>query len=197
MRRYLGIGYEEAEISAVEFASQIVKGRDRTGYPDSECIVESKQLIARFQFGDRLGVFDFSGDQYFSHIRNQRLLVRGERGEIIDDKAVYLQDHTTPIPVTFQRRDTGHEGDLEGHYLKGIVAGEDWIYENPIAPGELSDDEIAIGTCLIKMAEHVDGREPVYSLQEACQDRYLDILMHEAAETGKIIRSERQPWASW
>ena len=194
MRRYLGIGFEEAEITASSFSSAIVKGRDRKGYPESESIVASSQLIAQFRFGEKLGVFDFSGDQYFSHIRNQRLLVRGEKGEIINGSAVYLRDHLTPVPVRFERRDTGHEGDLEGHHLKGIVVGEEWIYENPLAPGDLSDDEIAIGTCLIGMAECVAGGDPVYPLQEACQDRYLDILMHEAVETGETIRSERQVW---
>jgi predicted dehydrogenase len=194
MRRYMGIGFDDAEITATEYSSPLVKGRDREGYPDAESITESSQLVAQFRFGDKLGVFDFAGDQYFSHIRNQRLLVRGERGEIINGSAVYLRDHTTPIPVEFKRRDTGHEGDLEGHHLKGIVVGEEWIYENPLAPGDLSDDEIAIGTCLIGMADHVEGGEPVYSLREACQDRYLDILMHEAAKTGETVRSERQGW---
>ena len=30
-----------------------------------------------------------------SYIRGQRLLVRGERGEIVDQRAIYLQDVTT------------------------------------------------------------------------------------------------------
>jgi hypothetical protein len=32
-----------------------------------------------------------------------------------------------------------------------MLAGEEWIYKNPFIPGRLTDDEIAIATCLKKM----------------------------------------------
>ncbi|NOG51366.1 MAG: hypothetical protein HND48_19535 [Chloroflexi bacterium] len=32
-------------------------------------------------FGEKLGVLDFVGDQYWSPIRGHRVTVRGERGE--------------------------------------------------------------------------------------------------------------------
>ena len=73
--------------------------------------------------------------------------------------------------------------------------GEDWPYRNPLAPGSLPDDEIAIGDCLLRMAAYVDGGHPFYSLAEACQDRYLDILMHRAAEQNRPVTAERQAWA--
>ena len=196
IRRFLGIGSENAEITAHSFTSPIVQGPGRDGPPTQEALVDSSQLIAWFNFGDRLGVFDFAGDQYFSYVRGQRLLVRGERGEIINDSAVYLQDFLTPIHVTFTRHSAGPNGNLEGNYLKGIQAGEEWVYRNPLAPGELSDDEIAVGTCLLKMAEYADGGDPFYFLAEACQDRYLDIMMQEALEKGQSVTTETQPWAA-
>lgn len=195
IRRFLGIGCEPAEITAYTFTAPLVEGPGRGGPPAEEKIAASQQLIARFDFGDRLGVFDFTGDQYFSHIRNQRLLVRGERGEVIDQTATYLRDFLTPVQVEFRRHEAGPEGNLEGHFLKGIQVGEDWVYRNPLAPGALPDDEIAIGDCLLRMAAYVQDGLPFYSLAEACQDRYLDILMHQAAETGRPITAERQPWA--
>ena len=140
-------------------------------------------------------LFDFAGDQYFSAIRGQRLLVRGERGEIVNHGAVYLQDRRTPVSVEFIRHSAGPNGNLEGNYLKGIQAGEGWVYHNPLAPGELSDDEIAVGTCLLRMAESVAGGAPCYPLAEACQDRYLDILLGEAVATGQPITSQTQPWS--
>jgi predicted dehydrogenase len=195
IRRFLGIGFEKATISAYKFTAPIVQGPGRDGPPPQEVVVDSNQVIARLDFGDRLGVFDFSGDQYFSYIRGQRLLVRGERGEIIDETAVYLQDFLTPIRVTFVRHVAGPNGNLEGHYLKGIQAGEAWLYHNPLAPGELADDEIAVGTCLLKMADYVDGGPAFYSLAEACQDRYLHIVLEEALSKGRPVTSKIQPWA--
>ena len=195
MRRFLGMGCEPAEISAYTHTSPLVEGPGRDGPPETERTAASQQLIARFDFGDRLGVFDFTGDQYFSYIRSQRLLVRGERGELIDQTATYLKDFLTPVQVEFRRHEAGPEGNLEGHYLKGIQVGEDWVWENPLAPGTLPDDEIAIGDCLVRMAGYVGGGHPFYSLAEACQDRYLDILMHQSAESGRPVTAERQAWA--
>ncbi|MDA0746239.1 MAG: Gfo/Idh/MocA family oxidoreductase [bacterium] len=196
IRRYLGIGFEDAKVTARSFTSPIVQGPNRNGPPEGERVVDSKQAIAQFDFGDRLGVFDFVGDQYFSYVRGQRLLVRGERGEMVNDGAVYLQDFKTPVRVRFERHEAGQNGNLEGNYLKGIQAGESWVYKNPLAPGELTDDEIAVGTCLLNMGVYVEGGTPVYSLAEACQDLYLDILMAQALETGETVQSEAQAWAS-
>jgi predicted dehydrogenase len=195
IRRYLGIGYENCTITAQKFTSPIVKSPGRTGLPETESIVPSDQILAYLNFGDKLGVFDFTGDQYFSFIRGKRILIRGERGEIRDDNAVYLQDHQTPIQVTFRRDETGQQGNMEGLYLRGIQAGEEWVYRNPLAPGRLYDDEIAIGVCLLKMAEYADGGEPFYSLAEACQDRYLDIKIGESIASGQPVQTETQIWA--
>jgi hypothetical protein len=194
IRKFLGVGFECPTIRACGFASPIVKSPNRSGPPEAEAIVESKQTIAWLDFGDRLGVFDFVGDQYFSHIRNQRLLVRGTHGEIINDTAVYLKDFRTPIHVAFTRHCAGPEGNLEGNHLKGYQADAQWVYENPLIPGELSDDEIAVGTCLLKMAEHVDGDAPFYPLAEACQDHYLNLCIQQAQKEGQPVRVAQPLW---
>ncbi|MBZ0295184.1 MAG: Gfo/Idh/MocA family oxidoreductase [Anaerolineae bacterium] len=194
IRRLLGIGYENATITAHHFQSPIVESPTRNGPPEVENIVPSDQTLAWLDFGGRLGVFDFSGDQYFSYIRGNRVLVRGERGQIIDEQATYLQDFRTPIQAPFIRHVAGPNGNLEGHYLKGIQVGEAWIYRNPLAPAMLTDDEIAIGDCLLRMADYADGGPSFYDLAEACQDRYLDIMIAEAAK-GQPVTTTTQPWA--
>ena len=195
IRHFLGVSFKNARIRAREFASPLVAGPNRAGPPEEERLVESKQTIAWLDFGDRLGVYDFCGDQYFSWIRNQRLMVRGERGEIIDQQAAYLLDYVHPVDISFRRVGAGTEGNLEGLYLRGILAGDRWVYRNPFAPGRLTDDEIAVATCLAKMDEYVAGGPEVYSLAQACQDRYLDILTAQAVESGGIVESETQPWS--
>jgi predicted dehydrogenase len=195
IRRLLGIGFENAKITASVFKSPLVKGPGRAGPPAAEEIVESEQIVAQLNFGDRLGVFDFTNNQYFAQIRDPRMLVRGERGEIVNDTAVYLQDFVTPIRVNFIRHTAGEQGNLEGHYLKGIQVGESWLYRNPVAPARLYDDEIAIATCLLKMADHARGGPDFYSLAEACQDRYLDIMISEAVKTQGVVQTTTQSWA--
>ncbi len=194
IRRFLGIGFENATVTARTFTSPVVQGPNRAGPPKEEVMGDSKQTIASLDFGDRLGVFDFAGDQYFSYIRGQRLMVRGDRGEVIDEEATYLKGFSSAIRIRFRRENAGENGNLEGNHLKGIQAGEDWVYRNPLGEVELSDDEIAVGTCLLRMSEYVEGGKPFYSLAEACQDRYLDIVMQEVVDSGEAVTTVTQPW---
>lgn len=194
IRRALGVGFAEARITASVFRSPLVTGPGRSGEPEQEAVVEATQVTARFEFGDQLGVYDFAGEQYFSWIRANRLLIRGDRGEINDLEVRYLQNFRTPMFHTIRRVDTGEGGNLEGRFLRGLIAGDEWVYRNPFIPGRLSDDELAIAECLVRMSAHVDGGPPFYSLAEASQDHYLQLLMHQAVETGEAVTSTRQPW---
>jgi hypothetical protein len=58
----------------------------------------------------------------------------------------------------------------------------------------LSDDEIAIATCLESMARYLDTGESFYDLAEASQDHYLSILIDQAAKTGNPVESSNQIW---
>ena len=198
MRRFLGIDAEPVTITARRVRSPVVAGPDRAGAPTDERIVEAVQVIATYQFGDddsaRLGILDFTDEQYFSWIRGLRLLVRGERGEIDGHVARWLVDARTPVRLTLERHDTGHDGNLEGLYLEGITAGGEWLYRNPFAPARLTDDEIAVATCLAGMPAAIAGGPDVCSLADAVHDRYLDLLTAEAVETGRPVRAKGHVW---
>ena len=45
------------------------------------------------------------------------------------------------------------------------------------------------------MAEHVAGGESFYSLAEACQDRYLDIALHQSLQENREVATDTQAWA--
>jgi hypothetical protein len=173
-----------------------VAGPDRWGVlPEQERIASSRQVIATLDFGGKLGVYDFTGDQYFSWVRAPRVLVRGERGEIAGDTLRYLVDHRTPVEITLRRVNAGENGNLEGYYLKGILAGDEWVYRNPFAPARLTDDEIAVGTCLERMAAYAVGGPAFYGLSQGSQDHYLGLMIAEAVQSGGPVVATRQPWA--
>ncbi len=190
IRRFLGIGFEMPKISGRRFAAPIVAGAGRQGPPAQEQIRDSEQDIVFFDWGDRLGLLDFTGDQYFGWIRSRRVLIRGERGEIVNDTVYYLKDFHTPIALDLRRDTTGANGNLEGFYLRGIQAGGEWLYTNPFAPAPLSDDEIAIAACLVRMDEYVRTSREFYPLAEACQDHYLTLLCQQAVREGRELQAE-------
>lgn len=195
LRRALGAGFESPTITADSFEYPLVKGPSRGGEPESEVSVTARQITARLDFGDRLGIYDFASDQYWSWIRANRLLIRGDRGEIKDLDVRYLVDFRTPMLNGIQRISAGEGGNLEGQFLRGLVSGGEWVYENRYLPARLNDDELAIATCLERMSDHIAGGPELYSLAEASQDLYLAGLIHAAADSGRQIRAQRQPWA--
>lgn len=196
MRRYLGVGLETVSITARRFVSPLVGGPDRGGPPVAETVSPSEQIIAWFDFDGRLGVYDFTEDQYFSWILSPRLLVRGERGEIQNSTVRFLQDFQTPVAVELVRRDTGQDGNLEGLYHAGVTMGDEWVYRNPFVPARLTDDEIAVATCLQRMAEYVGGGPPFCGLAEAAWDHELSLRMKEVATSGDPARAAGQAWRS-
>jgi len=194
MRRFLRIAWEPATVRAFAFDSPVVDGPGREGPPTEERIVNARQALVLFDFGDRLGVFDFTSQQYFNWVRGNRLLVRGDRGEMTLDRVVYLQDYATPVELTFVRHVAGADGNLEGLFLRGVQLGETWLYRNPFAPASLTDDELAVAECLVRMDRYLDTGMPFYSLAEACHDHYLNLVAAEALKQDRPLHTEPQPW---
>ena len=194
IRRLLGVGFEECTISARRFTSPLIATINRAGeIPAEGSRVDSTQTIAHLEFaGNKLGVYDFAGEQYFSWIRAPRILVRGDLGEIQNDTVKFQTSTDRHFEFTLERVNAGELGNLEGHQLAGYVAADRWYYRNSFAPGRLNDDEIAVAHILEGMGAYVRGGEEIYSLAEAAQDRYLDILIAEAADTGKTVTSTRR-----
>jgi hypothetical protein len=123
------------------------------------------------------------------------MLIRGDRGEIVNEEAAWLQSYDTPLYSKLRRIDAGHGGSLEGLYLKGIMADGEWLYRNPFVPARLTDEELAIAESLERMQRHVEGGPSFYSLAEGSQDQYLALLLEQSAATGETVISATQPWA--
>jgi predicted dehydrogenase len=195
MRRLLGAGIGPVTVQGKRFSGPIIKSRGRSDVPETEEVVAAGQTIGWLNFEDeKSGVFDFSGDQYFSWIRKNRVLVRGERGEIDSEACRWLVDQKTPLDAPFIRREAGHGGNLEGFALSGITLGEQWAWKNPFFPARLADDELAIATCLLHMENYAAGGEGYYSLAEGLHDHHLGIVLDQSAASGLPITLSPMPW---
>ena len=120
--------------------------------------------------------------------------MKGVRGEINNSDIKYLKDYRTPVELELKRINAGEEGNMEGYHLKGVQAGGEWMYTNPFIPASLSDDEIAVASCLLKMDGYVRGEPGFYGLAEASQDAYLALMIDKAISSGEKLVSESQPW---
>ena len=194
IRRFLGIRGEACTIVGRSFRAPIVAGGDRNGVPATETVRESVQDVVLFDFGERTAVFDFTGDQYMGMIRDGRVLVRGPRGELSGDSIRYLKDAATPIHLQLTRH---HQDLLSGVSLRGIQAGDAWIYRNPLEGAALTDDEIAVGDCMLRMAESVRTGNSFYPWREGMQDHYLYLKMQEALKTGAEVAAPPQAFSSF
>jgi len=194
MRKYLGIGFENATITATKFPVNVVGGYTREGPPKNETIQEKSQTIAVLNFGGKTGILNFESDQHRSWVRSYIIQVKGTHGEIFNSKIKYLHDYNVPIESEFVSKHMGQEDNFEGVDHKGIIGDGAWLYHNPYQGSRLVDDEIAVATCLDKMAEYVRGGEGFYGLDEASQDQYLSLLVDEAVAGGRAVCSETQKW---
>ncbi|MEM3265235.1 MAG: Gfo/Idh/MocA family oxidoreductase [Thermoplasmata archaeon] len=193
MRKLLKIGFQNCTITAHESLSKSIEP-DNYIDPEYEKITDPNRILAYLDFEGKIGIYDFAYEQYFSWIRLPHLLVRGSKGEIFDDHISYLKDFKSPLYIDLKRQNAGENGNLKGYYLKGILAGEEWIYKNTYAPARLSDDEIAIASCLEKMDEYVRNGKSFYDLAEASQDHYLSLMIYKAIKNKAKVITEKQPW---
>lgn len=196
MRGILNVGFADAVITAATLDDTVVATAGRQGWSTDAGTRTTQRITARLDFGHVVGDYDFSDEQYRSPLRSRHVSIRGTAGEITDDLVRCLAGPEQPVTVPILRQQTGLDGDLEGYFLRGLTAGGRYVYRNPLAPARLSDDEIAVGTVLLKMNEYAHGGAPFYGLADASQDHYLGLIIHEAARTGRPIRSMPQPWAS-
>jgi hypothetical protein len=193
-RRALNVGLSLPTVTGIKLPHNIVKGPNRQGPPASEILAQTIQDMVLYDFAGKQALYDFCGDQYMSYIWKRRWIIRGTRGEIDTDRMVYLKDYATPITTHLARDHAGCDGDLQGSHLNGITVGEQWVYRNPLQSARLSDDEIAVGTCLLRMNDYVQSGTTFYGLAEACHDAYLELLAAEAIKAGQAVTAVHQPW---
>jgi len=194
IRLMLNAGYADAKITGFKLSAPLVDGPGRDGPPKAESVRDDMQTFALLDFAGKTAVFDFTGAQYFSYIRGNRILARGERGEITNDKVSYLRHFNDPVYFSLDRRDAGQNGNLFGYYHIGIMGDGKWYHKNIFAPARLTDDELAVAMCIYKMGQYANGGESFYSINEGAQDLYLDLMIQQAVATGETVATVSQNW---
>ena len=165
IRFFLDTGFEKPELTSISLIDPVTRYNSRAGYI-TPAVIKEEEKIKIFKFKDKTAVYDFSFEQYFSDIRSSQINIRGTNGEIVNNTCSYLKDG---VPQRFEiyRNTYGVEESLDGMCLFNITGGGEVLYTNPFPLARLSDEEIAIATCLVKMKAYIKTGEAFYSLKDA------------------------------
>lgn len=197
IRTMLGVEFEPARVNAQDFLAPLANPLSRAGWSGDDTPQQLTTTLATIDFGGRVGLYDFTENQWRNPLRTSRMLIRGTRGEIIDDHVVRLLDPITPVESDLVRRQTGIELNLEGFDLEHISFEGTVLYRNPFRGGRLADDDIAVAELLFRTGAwcHDEGPPP-YPLAAACQDHLIALAMVESARTGRPVTTTTEAWAT-
>jgi predicted dehydrogenase len=196
LRGMLGAGFADATVSARAHTAPLADPLTPDGWRGDGTVIQATTTIATIDFGDTLGLYDFTDNQWWNPLRARRIVVRGSHGEIVDDQVTRMLDGTTPVTSALTRRQTGHDLNLEGLDLKHISFDGQVVYRNPFVGSGMSDDDIAVAA----IAEQAgawgrgEGPEP-YPLAQACQDHAISVAIGESIETGAPVTVADEPWS--
>ena len=145
-----------------------------------------------------MGVYDFTETQWFNPFRARRIVIRGSRGEIVDDTLVRLAAPDTPVESRILRRLTGLDLNLEGLEVHHLSVDGRVLWRNAFLGAGFSEDDLAVADLLMatRAWAREEGPEP-YPLAQGCQDQLIALAIHESASTGRAVTTDREPWGSY
>lgn len=196
MRSLLGAGMEEVVVNARSFAAPLANPLTPDGWVEAPTPEQLTTTIATLDFGDgRMGLYDFTDNQWWNPLLARRIVVRGELGEIADDTVTRLTDEGVIIsPISYRR--TGVDMNLEGNDVVSASFEGRVVYRNPWVGSRLSEDDIAVASFLEETGRWARDEGPApYPLAEACQDHLLGLAIEESARRGADVRVARDVWA--
>lgn len=166
--RFLFNEYDEpVKLADKTFETEILKTNGRGGELMNKHIGSSTQKIKIYSFGAKYAVYDFTDDQYFSPIRRDRILLRGTKGEIENTKVRYFNKNNKFVESEIIVQKSGL---LDGFYNDKIVFESEVLFDFPFKEARLSEEEIAIAQCLIKMKQYIATGNELYSYEKAYKD---------------------------
>jgi len=196
IRYFLETGFENCKITGKRYHFPVTETYGREGMCFDGVMFSCPRDRATLEFENgKVCYFDFSDPaQYHSFIRTRQLNIQGTRGEIDDLTVRYLTENNVPVTENLNRIDLGVYGNQEwSHY--GIMLGERMLYRSPYKNARLNDDEIAVASLLDGMEQYMRTGKDIYSLRNALQDMYLNLMMEDAYKKEyAYVETSDQPW---
>jgi predicted dehydrogenase len=197
IRGLLGVGFDPAVVSARAFTAPLADPLTPGGWTGDSTPKDIATTLATLDFGGRMGLYDFTDNQWWNPLRSRRIVIRGSNGEIADDRVVRLVDPTSPVESHLVRRQTGIDLNLEGVDLDHISFDGRVVYRNPFKGTRLSEDDVAVAALLERTGAWArdEGPEP-YPLAEGMQDHLISVAIGESVATGRDVTTTTEAWAA-
>jgi predicted dehydrogenase len=198
MRGFLESGFDSTRVMTQQFQAPLVNPLVRNGWNSDLSPQMAKTTISLIDFGGgKSGIYNFVDNQWHNQLRHRRIVVRGSKGEIVDDSVIRLIDGPAITTSQIERYQLGYDLNLAGYDTEHISFDGAIIFKNPFKGLRFMDEEIAIAQLMMQMAEWIDDRaNPPYPLNQGCQDQLISLAIDEANNTGKTITTQKQKWAS-
>ena len=198
MRGFLQSGFEPTTITTRQFQAQLVDPLLRNGFNADLSPKNAKTTISLIDFGSgKSGVYNFVDNQWHNQLRHRRIVVRGSRGEIVDDSVIRLIEGPAITTSRIERYQLGYDLNLDGYDTEHLSFDGKVVFKNPFTGLRFMDEEIAIATLMAQMADWINGNAKApYPLNEACQDHLVSLAIDESIALGKSVTTAKQDWAS-
>jgi len=197
IRGFLGVGRGPVTVSAQEFRAPLANPLSPSGWSGSAEPEPMVTTLATLDFGDsRMGLYDFTDNQWWNPLRARRIVIRGSLGEIVDERVTRLVDPYTPVESHLLRRQAGLDLNLEGVDLQHISFDGRVVYRNAFAGARFPEDDLAVADLLAATAAWRRGEGPApYPLAEACTDHQIALAIGESAAAGRPVTTTTEGWS--
>lgn len=195
IRGFLDVGREPVSVRASSFTAPLVNPLNRQRWTGNHEPQPTRTVLATLDFGERSGLYDFTDNQTRNPLRSRRTMVRGSHGELSNDEVVRFAGPESVVTTPLVRRQTGHDLDLDGYDTDHVSYAGRVVYRSPVFGHRWNDDEVAIATLMLQMADWVRGSGPEpYPLADGCYDHQVGLAIDESIRTDSRVEVNRAPW---
>jgi predicted dehydrogenase len=197
IRGFLGVGRGPVAVHAQAFTAPLANPLSPSGWSGSAEPEPLATTLATLDFGaSRMGLYDFTDNQWWNPLRARRIVVRGSNGEIVDEHVTRLVDAYTAVESPLVRRQAGLDLNLEGVDLQHISFDGRVVWRNAFAGARFSEDDLAVADLLAATGAWARGEGPApYPLAEACADHQIALAMGESVRTGGTVTTSTEGWS--
>jgi predicted dehydrogenase len=196
IRSLLDVGRAPARVVAQSFTADLADPLSPAGWSDDMTPKPAATTLATLDFGGRVGLYDFTDNQWWNPLRGRRIVIRGSLGEIVDERVVRLTGPRTTVESPLVRRRAGVDLDLMGVDLEHISFDGNVLWHNEFYGARLSEDDLAVVDLLARVVAWSRDEGPApYPLADGCQDHLLSLAIGESIRTGQPVTTTTEDWA--